>query len=323
MCGFASGRDGGSRFSRVPERVRGVHRYAAVRPIREAWILAVRPWGIGPVLHPLDDVGGMPHVLRTACSLARAGVERVVLVWPGEPPSLDTVRDDPRLGAGDLIVTATPPAGLPDDDLLVVAGDRVFDPDLPKAIASITCDADLVTMRVAGQDLGVWRCTRHVARALVTAAADQRLDEALADACAVGGTVVAPAPRDTFSLKVLGLSSRVRAERRLLESLRRPNDGPIARWLNRRVSLAVTRRLARTNVHPAHLVLIGIALVLASAAAAIAVGGWVAPLLALLLLEGGAIAAAVAGELARLGHRTLTWRPPAWRLPDFLDRARA
>lgn len=296
---------------------------------REAWILAVLPHGIGPVLHPLDDVGGMPHVLRAACSLARAGVERVVLVWPGEPPSLDGVRDDPRLGHVDLIVTSSPPPGPLDDDLLVVAGDRVFDADLPRAIASVTCPADLVTMRVGGADLGVWRCTRHVARGLAAAVVEDRLDDAISDARAVGGTVVAPAPHGTFSMRVFGLSSRVRAERRLLESLRRPEDGPVARWLNRRVSLAVTRRLAHTPIRPVHLALLALALVLLAASASL-LGGWIAPVVALALLEGGAIAAAVSGELARLGHRPAGLRPwlddltaGAWRLAALRDRVRA
>lgn len=43
---------------------------------------------------------------------------------------------------------------------------------------------------------------------------------------------------------------RAEAERRLLASTRKPTDGPVSRWLNRPVSLAVSRVLARFDVRP-------------------------------------------------------------------------
>jgi CDP-L-myo-inositol myo-inositolphosphotransferase len=41
-----------------------------------------------------------------------------------------------------------------------------------------------------------------------------------------------------------------RAEKMLLANLRKPSDGPVSRWINRALSLAVTRRLLDTNVTP-------------------------------------------------------------------------
>ncbi len=44
--------------------------------------------------------------------------------------------------------------------------------------------------------------------------------------------------------------AQARAEKMLLAALRKPTDGPVSRWLNRRVSLAVTKRLLGTNITP-------------------------------------------------------------------------
>jgi len=48
---------------------------------REGWILAGTLDGSAARPGPLEDVCGMPHLLRLACDLALAGATRVYIVW--------------------------------------------------------------------------------------------------------------------------------------------------------------------------------------------------------------------------------------------------
>ncbi len=64
----------------------------------------------------------------------------------------------------------------------------------------------------------------------------------------------------------VGPASHAAAEALLYASLREPTDGPMARLLERRLSLAVTRRLAATKVTPDQLTVVSVALGLAAAA---------------------------------------------------------
>jgi phosphatidylglycerophosphate synthase len=64
----------------------------------------------------------------------------------------------------------------------------------------------------------------------------------------------APPPEGTpfgfAAIEVVDDASAARAERALFRSLRKPQDGWTARWLNRYVSLALSRFLVRTNLSP-------------------------------------------------------------------------
>jgi phosphatidylglycerophosphate synthase len=91
------------------------------------------------------------------------------------------------------------------------------------------------------------------------------------------------------------------AERRLLESLRKPTDGVFSRYLNRRISLFLTRLLMNTGVHPNQVSLFTLALGVV-AGVVCACGGWLAALVGVLCLEIHSIVDGVDGELARLKH---------------------
>jgi phosphatidylglycerophosphate synthase len=91
------------------------------------------------------------------------------------------------------------------------------------------------------------------------------------------------------------------AERRLLASLRKPTDGIFARYINRRISLLITRLLMNTGVHPNQVSLFTLALGIA-AGVICASGGWLAALIGAVCLEAHSIIDGVDGELARLKH---------------------
>jgi CDP-L-myo-inositol myo-inositolphosphotransferase len=93
--------------------------------------------------------------------------------------------------------------------------------------------------------------------------------------------------------------ARERAERELIRRLRKPVDGLVSRTINRRVSLAITSRLIRTNVTPNQMT------VVANAIGALGVyfvwrGSWAALALGAFLVQMQSILDGCDGEIARL-----------------------
>lgn len=91
-------------------------------------------------------------------------------------------------------------------------------------------------------------------------------------------------------------------EDRLLDSLRKPEDGIISRFINRRFSLAITRRLMNTGIHPNHISIVTLLLGL-SCGAVLALGGYWAGVLGAALLQAQSMLDGVDGELARLRYQ--------------------
>lgn len=96
-----------------------------------------------------------------------------------------------------------------------------------------------------------------------------------------------------------------------LSTLRKPADGLVSRWLNRRISLAITRRLANVPITPNQISLVTLFLGLASGAAA-AQGTYVMGIVGAALLQIQSTLDGVDGELARL-------RSQCTRLGQWLD----
>jgi phosphatidylglycerophosphate synthase len=92
------------------------------------------------------------------------------------------------------------------------------------------------------------------------------------------------------------------AERCLLRSLRKPQDGWTSRWLNRHVSLALTRWLVRTPLHP-NQVSVGILLVGLTGAYLAAQGTYGAQLAGAALFQAQSILDGCDGEMSRITHR--------------------
>ncbi|MDT8436195.1 MAG: NTP transferase domain-containing protein [Gemmatimonadota bacterium] len=100
-----------------------------------------------------------------------------------------------------------------------------------------------------------------------------------------------------------------RVERRLLDGLRKPQDGPVARWINRPISTRISRRLVDWPVTPNQISVgtLGIALV---AAVLAAIGGYIPWLLGGFLFQAASMLDGVDGELAGLlfkGSRRGEW----------------
>ncbi len=141
----------------------------------------------------------------------------------------------------------------------------------------------------------------------VLAESGDDLTRAFAYLTRAGCAHLAPAPARAFSLPLETRADQRRAERALLDGLRKPEvDGIVARHLNRHVSLALTRRLMNLPVRPN--VITGFNLLVAAAAGLVAAAAdattpWLLGLGAALwqlasMLDG------TDGELARLKFQT-------------------
>lgn len=93
------------------------------------------------------------------------------------------------------------------------------------------------------------------------------------------------------------------ARRKLMANLRSPEDGPIARRINRPISGVLSRLLVRTSITPSQVSVGTLGVGLLSAALA-AVGGYLPLLASGLLFQLASILDGVDGEIARLTFRT-------------------
>lgn len=110
-----------------------------------------------------------------------------------------------------------------------------------------------------------------------------------------------------FSIRLAGPGDVRRAEAALLDSLRKPDvDGPIARVLNRNVSLALTRRLMHLPVPPNAVTVFNLGIALAAGAVAASAAPGSAWLLGLgaVLWQVASMLDGTDGELARLKFQT-------------------
>ncbi len=95
------------------------------------------------------------------------------------------------------------------------------------------------------------------------------------------------------------------AERKLLQTVRKPSDGVIARYLNRPISIAISRRLVNTPISPSQVTFVNLILGLVSAGLA-ATGGYVAFLVSGILFHATSVIDGTDGEVAKLTFRTST-----------------
>jgi phosphatidylglycerophosphate synthase len=263
----------------------------------QAWILAGRLDGIDARPELREDVCGMPHVLRLALDLAHAGARRIVVVWSGDGlPSIDDIAIDPRLEGAELTIATTTPAG-PDEAVLIVRADRIFHREMPKLAVEAWRTSVTPFANVRGDD-AIIVTTRAKAEALAAAVREHgAFTDGVADEIAS-----AEPPYLAFTARASDRKALRRAERTMVWSLRKQAQGLAAYWINRHMSLPVTRAIMRTSILPNHITVFCFLLAVAGAIV-ISRGGYLAGVIGMVLVNLGSILDGVDGELARLKYR--------------------
>jgi phosphatidylglycerophosphate synthase len=200
---------------------------------------------------------GLPIVRRTALAAARAGFDRVYVLGEGSGAASSVLegtgaRSFPRDVAA--AEAAVPPGRI------VLLSDRVV--ASPKWLRSLR-EAPIEAGRLHPLGSGAVVETREPAPLARALARRTDLSAVASDWAAIlpAGSTSAAAP----PLEVRTESDLAAAERVLLKSLVKKEDGILTRLISRKISLAVTRRLARTGVTPNVMTFVSLALGLIAA----------------------------------------------------------
>ena len=155
-----------------------------------------------------------------------------------------------------------------------------------------------------GFDTGIFLCSPAIFRALEQS--EQNRDTSLSGAVrimAAKGHAKA-IPTNGFWIDVDDPAAFQRAEQALLQRLReKPNDGPVAHYLNRPISVRISRYLVQRNVTPNQISLFSFLCSLL-AAGLFALGGYVALLIGGVLAQFASIIDGCDGEVARLKYQS-------------------
>jgi CDP-L-myo-inositol myo-inositolphosphotransferase len=156
-----------------------------------------------------------------------------------------------------------------------------------------------------GFDTGIFLCTPAIFEALEQSQekdGDTTLSGAVRLLAADGRAKAIPI--DGFWIDVDDPTAFQKAEQALLKRLRdKPNDGPVARYLNRPLSMRISRYLVQRNVTPNQISLFSFLCSLL-AAGLFALGGYFALLLGGVLAQFASIIDGCDGEVARLKYQS-------------------
>jgi phosphatidylglycerophosphate synthase len=212
----------------------------------------------------LGNVAGLPLVDRLRTTLTRGGIRQVDVVDAANSAEVDAVCKGPSAVA-------------------LIRANQVFDVDVAKKLAASSVDAPSIARSVTDADAEIW---------LVPA----------------GGAL----PRDgapTVSLgetlwrSVATPAARRAAQKAMFWALRKRVDGPVSRWINRRMSLAVTGTIIDTSITPNQMTivatLVGIAGVIATFQAT-----WAMVALGAFLVQMQSVLDGCDGEIARLKFKS-------------------
>ncbi len=252
-----------------------------------------------PSVSSFQHVAGMPVIQRTVLSALRCGFDRVIVLGREQAPRLR------RLFAHDYRTRAVEVAdsvpSLDADAITLIPSDVLLTPATLTNIGAVALDGHPLLF---GTGDG-----RHAAVCRPGMLSDLDLSGVTADGTAAVWNTLRGRGAESVSLNgelwipIRGADSVRRAEAALCERLRADSaatDGPLAHWIDRRISLRISRWLARhTRLRPNHITIIGTSVGLL-AAAALSVGTYWTGLAGTLLFLCATILDGCDGEVARL-----------------------
>ncbi len=159
-------------------------------------------------------------------------------------------------------------------------------------------------VEAAGTDVGEVAVEAHwvVHRTLLSQAALEVASNDETRFVRVETSAPSPAPYGFSPIPVVDGGSARRAERALFRALRKPQDGWTSRWLNRYISLTISRWLVHTPLRPNQVSvgILGVGLLGAWLASG---GGYWSLLLGASLFQAQSVLDGCDGELSRITHR--------------------
>jgi len=255
-----------------------------------------------PTAASFRRVAGVPLLVRTVLSAVRGGFDRVVVVAGGRPERVRALlRTDPRAQAA-TVVDRVPV--LEEGCAVVVPSDCLVTSATLAHVAAASVDgAPQLFAGTSGATLAVCRPAALLGLDL-GALTDPGARQVWATLQACGGTTVPL--NGAVCARVSDGQSVLAAEAALCEYLRAESaesDGPLAHWLDRRISLRISRWLVgHTRLRPNQITMIGTTLGFV-AAALLGVGTYWSGVLGTLLFLCVTIIDGCDGEVARLTFR--------------------
>jgi phosphatidylglycerophosphate synthase len=260
----------------------------------------------------LRRVAGLTMIKRTVLTLGRAGATQIrVVATPATAGAVAAALSaDPDYSHHGIAIDVLPAAAAPTaaagvvaaragrhEPFVVATADTVFDLATARAATSADLASPAADAVVVVPDALVAAGPALLAALERNSRAD--LPATLRELATAGRVRTTELPPAALVRRVDGADAARAAERALLQSLRKPADGPVSRRLNRHVSIAITRYLLRAPITPNHVTLacslvgfVGMWLVLQATWAAIAAGG--------VLLQLASIVDGCDGEIARM-----------------------
>ncbi|HJM42806.1 MAG: CDP-alcohol phosphatidyltransferase family protein [Nitrospinota bacterium] len=281
-----------------------------MEPLLRAIVIAPGPEKDSAPCPPLLRAGGLSILVRALLTLKRGGVSDLTVVALSERDAIhEEVRREPGLRETRVldVSEATPEGALAggggrEEDFLLVLADRVFSADAADDLnhARPAEGEGLILLDDNGGFSGLAFC-RAARAAEVGAALAGTGDPAGRLERAIGPADRQPLKRG-FIERVRSAADARRAEDRLLRGLVKETDSFMSRHINRRISLRVTRRLARTRVTPNQMTGVHSFIGLAGAVLFAQPVRWVQVLGALLFMLSSTLDGCD-GEIARLKFR--------------------
>ena len=248
-----------------------------------------------------EPVAGLPLIQRTALAALRCGFDRVVVLSGAHADRLRNLFDgDPRMraveiSAGPIAADGSQVAVLPSDYFVTAA--------TLQRISAVSLDGRPLLLQSAGCD--------RFALCRPAMLADIDVGALAADGAENLWTALRRLGGQSFALEGNGIRigdsrSVAAAERLLCAQLRADSaasDGPLAHWIDRHVSLRLSRWLVRhTRLRPNHITVIGTSMGLL-AALTLSAGTYWAGVAGTLLFLCTTIVDGCDGEVARLTFR--------------------
>lgn len=272
-----------------------------MKEVRKAWIIAGDLDGRAALPDALETVAGMPHLLRHACAAKAAGVKQIYIIWKGPlaAPDITALSTDDRLQGIKLDLITSVPPGQDDDRILILRADRIFHRDLPKRVAERAAHTATV-VKIRGDEYDSVLAMNY--REAVTLVSESNLSEAINRLLEQGPCEQVTPPWLGFSVHITNECSKQKAEKLLVYSLRKAADGFAATYINRHISLLITRILARTPIRPNHVTFVCLLLAM-SGGLFIAQGDYWGGVIGFLFIEAASVFDGIDGELSRLSYR--------------------